>query len=363
MAALLVLGLVASAAPADFTRSFPAIKEAGITTLGEHTNRGGDSQISFCNGTADSGEFGIFDFDRAAIQSFIISNLFGLTLQQAVNMNRIFVTFSLVASGNIDPNAEVGLMGVYTDDNWIEGAGASGPGVTSAYNWPGASTGTPACTAAAPNDYVGQGTNWHRTDTNIGGQQLKDIPGIYNSETMTYWAANQRNTVYVDDALWCGYIFGKDSNDTTISTPASTMLKTYGFGASSSAMTCYTGPHDGDTNNDGRVDVVDLGVLAKWYGSSRSPGSYGPADAWAMGDLNLDCKIDVVDLGILAKNYDWVGTPGASEDYAPMLTVTFMLCDWPIAESYKSDQPVPEPATLSLLAVSVLAMMRRRKQV
>jgi hypothetical protein len=43
--------------------------------------------------------------------------------------------------------------------------------------------------------------------------------------------------------------------------------------------------------------------------------------------------VNVDDLGVLASNYDWVG-PGAS---------------------------IPEPATLSLLALGGLALIRRRK--
>jgi hypothetical protein len=357
VALLLALGLVASAAIA---MDFPAIKVAGITTLGEHTNRGGDSQVSFCNGKVDSGEFGIFDFDRPAIQNYINSSLAGFPLQYAIDDGRIAVYFSLVVSGNVNPNAQVGVMSVYTDDNWVEGAGASGPGVTTAYNWPGASTGTPACTATAPNDYVGQGYNWHRTDTNASGQQLQNIPGIYNSGTLGGWAQNVRTPVMLDDPVWCGYIFGKDSNDVTVSVPASTMLKTYGFGTSSSAMTCYTGPHEGDTNNDGRVDVVDLGALAKGYDSSWSPGRYSPAAERALGDLNWDHAIDVLDLGILATNYDWVGTAGAGVDYMPMLTVSVASFAPYAGQPYESDQPLPEPLTLSLLALSGLALLRRK---
>jgi hypothetical protein len=60
-------------------------------------------------------------------------------------------------------------------------------------------------------------------------------------------------------------------------------------------------PHDGDANNDGRVDVVDLGILAKNYD--------GFGKSWGEGDFTVGGLVDVVDLGILAKNYDWVGTP------------------------------------------------------
>lgn len=89
-------------------------------------------------------------------------------------------------------------------------------------------------------------------------------------------------------------------------------------------------PHDGDANNDTKVDVVDLGVLAKYYDMAFPPGT----PTWQFGDFNKDLKVDVVDLGILAKNYDWAYVLGTSQ--------------------------APEPATLALLVLAGAAIGRRR---
>jgi hypothetical protein len=51
----------------------------------------------------------------------------------------------------------------------------------------------------------------------------------------------------------------------------------------------------GDANNDGMVDVGDLGILAANYG--------GTGKTWFQGDFNADGSVDVGDLGILAANY------------------------------------------------------------
>jgi hypothetical protein len=51
----------------------------------------------------------------------------------------------------------------------------------------------------------------------------------------------------------------------------------------------------GDANNDGLVDVGDLGILAANYGGSNK--------GWAQGDFNGDGLVDVGDLGILAAHY------------------------------------------------------------
>ena len=62
----------------------------------------------------------------------------------------------------------------------------------------------------------------------------------------------------------------------------------------------------GDANNDGMVDVGDLGILAANYGGTNK--------TWFQGDFNGDGKVDVGDLGILAANYG-TGT-GSAQDFA-----------------------------------------------
>jgi hypothetical protein len=114
-------------------------------------------------------------------------------------------------------------------------------------------------------------------------------------------------------------------------------LDDLGFVISGGTAPHYIKPHDGDSDNSGTVDVVDLGVLAKWYDSTGLPTSavdpFG-AGSWQKGDFTNDGNVDVVDLGVLAKNYDWIGAPATA---------------------------VPEPMTLSLLGLAAAAFLRRRK--
>jgi uncharacterized protein YjbI with pentapeptide repeats len=84
----------------------------------------------------------------------------------------------------------------------------------------------------------------------------------------------------------------------------------------------------GDANDDGRVDVGDLGILAANYGS-------GDSGTWGSGDFNGDGQVDVGDLGILAANY---GT-----------SISIMAS-------------VPEPGTIFLMLIGTLGLLTRRSE-
>ena len=83
----------------------------------------------------------------------------------------------------------------------------------------------------------------------------------------------------------------------------------------------------GDTNNDGAVDAFDYVTVKKNFGKSLAGESNG--------DFDSSGKVDWADLAILMKNFGaGTGAPGVT----------------------------PEPATLGLLALGALAVIRRRRR-
>jgi hypothetical protein len=99
----------------------------------------------------------------------------------------------------------------------------------------------------------------------------------------------------------------------------------------------------GDTNQDGDVDLVDLGNLATYYGATSGA-------TWGNGDFDNDGDVDLVDLGGLAGNYG-LGVPPAPLNFqndASKVGLEGMVS--------------PEPATLGILGIGALIGLGRRKK-
>jgi hypothetical protein len=135
------------------------------------------------------------------------------------------------------------------------------------------------------------------------------------------------------------------SQPTGGSAPTSTQNGAYSAGTSVSFVNTLLG----DTNDDGKVDITDLGTVALNYGTSGTK-------TFSQGDFNNDGKVDITDLGTLALNYgESLAGNSASE-------LTSFATAWASAQESVAAAAVPEPASLSLLAAGALLFIRRRQR-
>ncbi|MCY2930389.1 MAG: PEP-CTERM sorting domain-containing protein [Planctomycetota bacterium] len=193
---------------------------------------------------------------------------------------------------------------------------------------------------------------------------------VYATQQVTYHTANQYGqtdsstitisnipyssyTLYVGGSgLWLnGTAISGDAVFTDLTTSSlvfSTVYPNPGSGAAGSLAYLQfveggVGPGwpdylPGDFNLDGEVGPEDFGILKDGFGLDGLP--FGKHESWTLGDANDDGEIGPEDFGLLKDNFGLDGGP----------TGTYPLAN------------VPEPTTLSLLALGGLLAARKNRR-
>jgi hypothetical protein len=99
----------------------------------------------------------------------------------------------------------------------------------------------------------------------------------------------------------------------------------------------------GDANLDGKINIDDYGRI------DGNVGQSGSVFGWSRGDFNYDGKINIDDYGIIDGNINRQGAVFATTGSAT-------------SAALNGAAAVPEPASLSLVALGAVSVLRRRRR-
>ncbi len=218
---------------------------------------------------------------------------------------------------------------------------------------------------------VGDGTQTASTLSLTGGTLDLTINGVAVDYAATDATGDAAAVVSVRSQIIAGLGANKDwlgaTGITSANAAADKSGKAIGYALASEVLPFSNGTSDtfmgstvdkstavarytlaGDATLDGTVDFNDLVKLAQNYNTTVSDST---ESWWNKGDFTYDGITDFNDLVKLAQNYNTslptTPIPGASAAFASDLALAFAT--------------VPEPGTVSLLAIGALSLLARRR--
>jgi len=112
----------------------------------------------------------------------------------------------------------------------------------------------------------------------------------------------------------------------------------------------------GDTNLSGSTDFTDLTTVAQFFGQSTGKGNNV---GWSTGDVNYDGQVDFNDLTLVAQYFGDSLTKAQAASLPSSFVAQYNLA---LAEVGGGTSSVPEPGTISLLAIGAAGLMARRRR-